>query len=340
MLPSELHPLVASPTPSSPAILEEQSDPLAVVETDAAEAPRPSAVSPNKHSSDKMLSLSELISSFNAPTDSVPEPEPTKSEACPTSAEITCPTSDGDDEVMEQEDSTQSPDSGVGSYLPDSRAKSNSTSSVASSNALRGSTSSDLSQPPPPPAPEPLLMMMGPGDDESEGEPEVDLQQDLKDVRDYITDCHDRISSLQVKLDTKAKILEKQLREAMDSQNHALEQELLKAWLLSVNERNMLVRKQDALNYLQADDDLETRCCAVVMEKRKYDNMKDLDKSTDDYEREGELEEEYAGLMKKRETLLRIREEINSISVEEEAEFQSVLDQPKLLQDQSNCRVS
>jgi len=102
----------------------------------------------------------------------------------------------------------------------------------------------------------------------------------------------------------------------------------------------MLVRKQDALNYLQADEDLETRCCAVVMEKRKYDNMKDLDKSVDDYEREGKLDEEYEGLMKKRETLLRIREEINSISVEEEAELQGVLDQPKLLQDQSNCRVS
>ena len=30
-------------------------------------------------------------------------------------------------------------------------------------------------------------------------EPNSSLQ-DLKDVRDYITDCHDRISSLQVKL--------------------------------------------------------------------------------------------------------------------------------------------
>ena len=44
-----------------------------------------------------------------------------------------------------------------------------------------------------------------------------------------------------------------------------------------------------------------------------YFTFLDLDKSVDDYEREAQLGCEYEALMKKRETLLRIREEINSM---------------------------
>ena len=69
--------MVASPTQSSPVILE--SDPLVettevivesdtLVETPDVKVELDTVVETAKHSSDKMLSLSELISSFNAPT--------------------------------------------------------------------------------------------------------------------------------------------------------------------------------------------------------------------------------------------------------------------------------
>ena len=69
--------MVASPTQSSPVILE--SDPLVettevivesdtLVETPDVKVELDTLAETAKHSSDKMLSLSELISSFNAPT--------------------------------------------------------------------------------------------------------------------------------------------------------------------------------------------------------------------------------------------------------------------------------
>ena len=53
-----------------------------------------------------------------------------------------------------------------------------------------------------------------------------------------------------------------------------LEQKLLKSWLHLVHERNTLVRKQDDLNSLQNEEDLEERCCVVLKEMRKYQNMR------------------------------------------------------------------
>ena len=44
--------------------------------------------------------------------------------------------------------------------------------------------------------------------------------QDLQDVRDYMSECHARITHHNAKLDKRAKVLEKELRVAMDSQNH------------------------------------------------------------------------------------------------------------------------
>ncbi|XP_063693832.1 EH domain-binding protein 1-like protein 1 [Bolinopsis microptera] len=126
----------------------------------------------------------------------------------------------------------------------------------------------------------------------------------------------------------------------MDSQNHELEQKLLKSWLHLVHERNTLVRKQDDLNSLQNEEDLEERCCVVLKEMRRYQNMRDTTKTVHDVEREEQLEEEYRDILKKRELLLRIRDDINTVSMEEEAEFRSVIEKPKLLQDQSSCKVS
>jgi len=165
-------------------------------------------------------------------------------------------------------------------------------------------------------------------------------RQDLQDVRDYMSECHLRITHHNAKLDKKAKVLEKELRVAMDSQNHELEQKLLKSWLQLVHERNTLVRKQDELNSLQNEEHLEEKCCAVMKEIRKYKNMRDTDKTVHDVDREEQLEDELKELRKKLEMLIRIREDINAVSLEEEAEFRSVIEKPKLLQDQSSCKVS
>ena len=65
------------------------------------------------------------------------------------------------------------------------------------------------------------------------------------------------------------------------------------------------------------------------------------DKTECELEDEAAVEEAYKDILKKREVLLRIRDDIHTLAIEEDDGFRNVIEKPRLLQDeQSSCRVS
>ena len=103
----------------------------------------------------------------------------------------------------------------------------------------------------------------------------------------------------------------------------------------------MQVRKQDELNSLQNDEELEARCSNLLREMRRLQNIRDTDKTESELEEEEQIQTAYQDILKKREMLLRIRDDIHTLAIEEEDEFRNVIDKPRLLQDdQSGCQIS
>ncbi|XP_074389834.1 EH domain-binding protein 1-like protein 1 [Zonotrichia albicollis] len=131
----------------------------------------------------------------------------------------------------------------------------------------------------------------------------------------------------QARLDAQAPALERELRELMDSgADPAREERLLRAWFSLVQQRNLLVRRQDQLQLLAQERDLERRFELLSRELRGLLGTEEWQKPPAQREREQLLLEELVALVNRRDRLVRDRHRRESRALEEDEELRRSLE--------------
>ncbi|XP_039910103.1 EH domain-binding protein 1-like protein 1 [Hirundo rustica] len=131
----------------------------------------------------------------------------------------------------------------------------------------------------------------------------------------------------QARLDAQAPALERELRALMDSgADPAREERLLRDWFALVQQRNLLVRRQDQLQLLAQERDLERRFELLSRELRGLLGTEEWQKPPAQRQREQLLLEELVALVNRRDRLVRDRHRRETRAQEEDEELERSLD--------------
>ncbi|XP_062367934.1 EH domain-binding protein 1-like protein 1 [Cinclus cinclus] len=131
----------------------------------------------------------------------------------------------------------------------------------------------------------------------------------------------------QARLDAQAPALERELRTLMESgADPAREERLLRDWFSLVQQRNLLVRRQDQLQLLAQERDLERRFELLSRELRGLLGTEEWQKPPAQRQREQLLLEELVALVNRRDRLVWDRHRRESRAQEEDEELERSLD--------------
>ncbi|XP_042636023.1 EH domain-binding protein 1-like protein 1 [Catharus ustulatus] len=131
----------------------------------------------------------------------------------------------------------------------------------------------------------------------------------------------------QARLDAQAPALERELRALMESgADPAREERLLRDWFALVQQRNLLVRRQDQLQLLAQERDLERRFELLSRELRGLLGTEEWQKPPAQRQREQLLLEELVALVNRRDRLVRDRHRRETRAQEEDEELERSLD--------------
>lgn len=126
------------------------------------------------------------------------------------------------------------------------------------------------------------------------------------DVHSWIDKEMEDLEREQRAIDEQAAILEKQLRDVMESRENNVEEEeaLMAKWFMFVNKKNALLRRQMQLNILEKEADLETRYKMLNEELQKIASIEDWRKTEEQRNREQVLLDELVQIVNKRDELV------------------------------------